>query len=1091
MSHADATEDKTMPPIKTLGIAPLSLASTASSMSSGPRSSTLLSRRSGGRITPVETSASFVIMSGYLRMRVAATEWRMKTWYCLLYRAQLYWYASQRDAARAQKLQGRVSLVNAQVSDGIGKLHVYKHAFTFETDRGEVFFCAAPTEDEQSQWIEQINAAVVQSENEGSLDSSHSTHCVNGEECVPVCDAAPLTMEEAIKRATASFSSATSCFACGIAFGLLRRHRRQCFSCHHAFCRLHCSSYAVVGSGATTTHTSPARSQCPRICDQCSYRQHFITFVSMFTSRAVRLLRHDLVKVKHIPFSIDDESRHAKMRRELATVVRNPASFTALNVLCLLKKYIDVPWMFTRTLCMLIPVFERDRASLDEYWVQILGLFLPLLRATEPFSTSMQFFLRFVFAVCRRSNAFALRTMWECLAFYEDARVRGDRMTMSYLMLLVYASSAFDGNSAFVLDKLLKDAPAVQKTAMVQSMNEFLEIRVALRDDISETLPALWFNAMCEQKMTHCRQLVLEILEVLTDVDELLTMFDPSNTEALANLLTMRPEAEFSVEECLQACDHSAEEEDAWMTAKERAFDTQAAFVERLTQISDELRQVSPVESRGEALCDLLCELQQQFIAATVTESAIANPDTCSLRIPLSTQPIGEVELEELAVLRVLPNEGKVFSTRSRAPTLIVFEAATSAKPAEKPPAKILRRESSMQETDSDRDSMEGIKTRPGRAGSRAVLGRQESQMLDAMLCGLDEDDTGSSVPESSPLSSVENSQDGDLSIASEDAAPPDNLLVEEARDYYLESAAASFRSTHFTTDGNTSMQKSWERQCNAIRATSNFRDLPGWTLVSVIAKSHDDLRQEVFAMQLMRNLLDIFQSNGLERLYLRPYRILCTGANVGLIETLTDALSIDAIKKQFGSLAERYGTNDITPVFEGARDAFIRSMAASSLYCYLFQIKDRHNGNIMLDESGHVLHIDFGFMMGIAPGGAFSLEDAPFKLTMEMVDLMGGVTSSGFRDFKQLFLEGFLAVRREYINLVALIHLTAEDSPFPCFQQQTPATVLQAFRRRLFLHDSDDSARARILRLVDKSYNHWGTRQYDKFQYASNGIYP
>jgi hypothetical protein len=50
---------------------------------------------------------------------------------------------------------------------------------------------------------------------------------------------------------------------------------------------------------------------------------------------------------------------------------------------------------------------------------------------------------------------------------------------------------------------------------------------------------------------------------------------------------------------------------------------------------------------------------------------------------------------------------------------------------------------------------------------------------------------------------------------------------------------------------------------------------------------------------------------------------------------------------------------------------------------------------------------------------------------------------------------------------------------------------ILRGFRERLFLSDSDDVARSKIRRLVDKSYNHWGTRQYDRFQHSSNGIMP
>ena len=55
---------------------------------------------------------------------------------------------------------------------------------------------------------------------------------------------------------------------------------------------------------------------------------------------------------------------------------------------------------------------------------------------------------------------------------------------------------------------------------------------------------------------------------------------------------------------------------------------------------------------------------------------------------------------------------------------------------------------------------------------------------------------------------------------------------------------------------------------------------------------------------------------------------------------------------------------------------------------------------------------LDFGFCFDIAPGG-ITFERAPFKLTAEMISVMGGNTESqSYLRFEELCVKSFLACR-------------------------------------------------------------------------------
>ena len=70
--------------------------------------------------------------------------------------------------------------------------------------------------------------------------------------------------------------------------------------------------------------------------------------------------------------------------------------------------------------------------------------------------------------------------------------------------------------------------------------------------------------------------------------------------------------------------------------------------------------------------------------------------------------------------------------------------------------------------------------------------------------------------------------------------------------------------------------------------------------------------------------------------------------------------------------------------------------------------VQDRHNGNILLDAAGHVIHIDFGFMLSNSPGGV-NFEAAPFKLTRELLEILGS-NSEGHASRDVRLLQGVCA---------------------------------------------------------------------------------
>ncbi|KAI9331670.1 kinase-like domain-containing protein [Zopfochytrium polystomum] len=378
--------------------------------------------------------------------------------------------------------------------------------------------------------------------------------------------------------------------------------------------------------------------------------------------------------------------------------------------------------------------------------------------------------------------------------------------------------------------------------------------------------------------------------------------------------------------------------------------------------------------------------------------------------------------------------------------------------------------------------------------------------------------------------------QTQELSSDADERQPEGSELLKDERDKDDPSAAV--------------FKELWDDKCARIQRASPYGHHPSWKLISVIVKSGSDLRQEVLALQVIKEMQRIWKDENVP-VWVSSYRILVTSDQGGLVETVQNTISLHSIKKEgyrrklnqqgvaytlYDHFIRQYG-HPGSDRFKQAQDAFMRSLAGYSIVCYLLQVKDRHNGNILIDHEGHQVHIDFGFMLSNSPG-SMGFELAPFKLPQEFIDILGGTNSEKFKEYRNLCKSAFLAVRRRWDVIVGLVEVMEKDSTFPCFTGAStkPSTVyvppsansLFGFlgsnasmpdsaespsspsvppvgsttlgsnsslpvslrlRERFGLSLPEKQIRDLVDRLVDSSVNSMFTRLYDAFQWYSNGI--
>jgi len=253
-------------------------------------------------------------------------------------------------------------------------------------------------------------------------------------------------------------------------------------------------------------------------------------------------------------------------------------------------------------------------------------------------------------------------------------------------------------------------------------------------------------------------------------------------------------------------------------------------------------------------------------------------------------------------------------------------------------------------------------------------------------------------------------------------------------------------------------------------------------SLVQVIFKSGDDLRQDQLIICLTRLFDKLLQAEGLD-LSLLPYSILATSPDTGLVEFVKGSAPISAVLAEYGSILAFFqkkapSVGEPYSVDPNVLNTYIRSCAGYCVITYILGIGDRHLDNIMLLGGGQFFHIDFGFIFGRDPK---PLPPA-FRLTQSMVDGMGG--DKEFTQFKSLCCQTYNCLRRSAPLVTSLLNLSKEANIPDLSNHPTlePDEVINKVEEKFRLDLNDEQAEHFFLSLINDSVSALAPRVLEVF---------
>lgn len=667
------------------------------------------------------------------------------------------------------------------------------------------------------------------------------------------------------------------CLRCRKRIGSLFRSAKVCSSCDSRFCRDHCNQYAVISSLPVQTKRFGGTKKLVLVCIDCLVRQKLLSAFTELTAYYVQVVEvggvSRLVRWKYFA-----QTPKVDFAKHMQAWELGPLSLLAAMV-----KYRQQPFMFVVVLAQFVKNVEYCVETMDFYWPQFLQWgFVHLSDAPPSVQTHYLFFLA---AICRRSVHLAVKATWECIAAHWDAMTNGAfERGHCIIAMLFFVTQVSYGESRSVLHQLLfAQAPTHQLHELEALLTTLYDAtRAVYVTSLRDSPYFSWLLARSDDEIQASSSTTRQQLFMSRD------FLDPfpaeDNMELQQTALVARKSLDLG---------HLTDAKVNLTSAPAlHIFSDVVQLVRFLVDLTTFLKECTPVPAERKTRLPAL-------LAAMVEGQHIR---------PESYLPLVPVVSTLHRVVNVLTDEGTVFSTKARAPTLVLFEVVDSDisdvalrdcfRRNTNPHARTAirhRQAATARHPGSNDGSRHGDESSSTSSNGSSSL--FDTQLLDA-LNFLDANILETYVADLAPVSndndtgseSVSDDPDGlQLSLAYGNGRPPPSTQRSEEAivGVPIPLGSADPDRERWTTVASQQQQRPpssssaqpcrffgerFEQLKERVRCQSRFSKYPGWSVLPVIAKSFDDMRQEVFVLQGLRLCQLIFQKHNVD-MWLRYYR--------------------------------------------------------------------------------------------------------------------------------------------------------------------------------------------------------------------------